>query len=75
MLGGGPVKYFIVFVLWCILLVLCWPVAILAVVLYPLVWLLLVPFRIVKIAVEAGLAFLKVALFLPARMLGGRQAG
>lgn len=59
------------FLLWCILLVLCWPVALLALLLYPLVWLLLLPFRVVGIAVEGVLAFLRALVLLPARVLGG----
>ena len=57
------------FFLWCILLVLCWPVALLALVLYPLVWLLLLPFRILGIAVEGVLDLLWAMLTLPARLL------
>jgi hypothetical protein len=60
------------FILWCILLVLCWPLALLALVLYPLVWLLLLPFRIVGIAVGGVLEFLRAIIMLPARALGGR---
>ena len=59
------------FLLWCILLVLCWPLALLAPVIYPLVWLLLLPFRLVGIAVEGALALFKAIIFLPARVLGG----
>ena len=59
------------FLLWCILLVVCWPLALLALVLYPLVWLLLLPFRILGIAVDGVLGLLKAALFLPARILRG----
>lgn len=59
------------FLLWCILFVLCWPLALLALVAYPLVWLILLPFRILGIAVGGVLALLKGVLFLPARMLGG----
>ena len=62
------------FLLWCILLVFCWPVALLALVLYPIVWLLLLPFRIVGIAVEGALALVKGLIFLPARVLGVRHA-
>jgi len=61
------------FVLWCILLVLCWPLALLALVLYPLIWLLLLPFRIVGIAVGGVLEFLRAVITLPARALGGRS--
>ena len=59
------------FLLWLILLFLCWPLALLALVLYPFVWLLLLPFRIVGIAVGGALDLLKAMLFLPARILGG----
>jgi hypothetical protein len=59
--------------LWLLLLVLCWPVALLALVLYPIVWLLLLPFRIVGIAVEGVLAFLRALFFLPARVLGAKR--
>ena len=59
------------FLLWCILLVLCWPPALLALVLYPLVWLLLLPFRIVGIAVAGVLELLWAMFTLPARVLRG----
>jgi hypothetical protein len=59
------------FLLWCILLVLCWPLALLAILLYPLIWLLLLPFRLIGIAVEGVFAFLRALIFLPARILGG----
>ena len=62
------------FLLWCILLVLCWPLALLALVLYPIVWLILLPFRIVGIAVEGVLELLRGILFLPARILRGPRA-
>lgn len=58
--------------LWLLLLVLCWPVAILALLFYPIVWLLLIPFRVLGIAVDGLLAFLRALLFLPSRLLGGR---
>ena len=57
------------FLLWCVLLVLCWPLALLVLVLYPIVWLLLLPLRVVGIAVGGVLAFLEALLFLPARVL------
>ncbi len=60
------------FLLWCILLVLCWPLALLALVLYPIIWLLLLPFRIVGLTVHGLLAFLRALFLLPARMLGAR---
>ena len=60
------------FLLWCLLFVLCWPAAILALILYPLVWVLLIPFRIVGIAVEGTLALVRGVILLPARVLGAR---
>ena len=57
---------------WCILLVLCWPLALLALVVAPLVWLLALPFRLAGICVGAVFALLKALLFLPARALGYR---
>ena len=57
------------FLLWCILLVLCWPLALIALVLYPLVWLLLLPFRVVGIAVGGVLELVSAVIFLPARLL------
>ena len=62
------------FLLWCILLVICWPLALLALVLYPLVWLLLLPFRLVGIAVEGVFGLLKAILLLPVRVMRGRHA-
>jgi hypothetical protein len=59
------------FLLWCILLVLCWPLALLALILYPLVWLLLLPFRLLGIAVEGVLELIWSLFTLPARVLGG----
>ena len=60
------------FLLWCILLVMCWPLALLALVLYPFVWLVLLPFRIVGIAVGGLLELVKAIIFLPARVVRGR---
>jgi hypothetical protein len=57
------------FLLWCILLVLCWPLALLALILYPLVWLLLLPFRLVGIAVGAVLALVWGVVTLPLRIM------
>jgi len=62
------------FFLWCILLVLCWPLAILALVLYPIVWLLTLPFRIVGIAVNGVFQLLSAILMLPVRLLRGPRA-
>lgn len=58
--------------LWCVLLVLCWPLAILAIILWPLIWLLSIPFRIIGISFEAIFALLRAILFLPSRILGHR---
>jgi hypothetical protein len=57
------------FLLWCLLLVLCWPLALVAAVVYPLVWLFLLPFRLVGIAVEGVLELVAAILFLPVRLL------
>jgi len=57
------------FLLWCLLFVLCWPLALLALVLYPLVWLLLLPFRIIGIAVHGVLELVWAVVMLPARLL------
>ena len=62
----------VAFLLWLIVLLLCWPLALLALVLCPIVWLLLLPFRIVGIAVGGVLQFLRALVFLPARLLGAR---
>jgi hypothetical protein len=59
------------FLLWCILLVLCWPLAVLALLLYPLVWILLLPFRILGIAVGGVLELLGAIILLPVRLLRG----
>ena len=59
------------FLLWCILLIFCWPLALVAIILYPLVWLLLLPFRILGIAVEGVLELVKAIILLPARVLRG----
>jgi hypothetical protein len=58
------------FLLWVILLVLSWPIALLALLLYPVVWLFLLPFRLLGIAVEGVFAFLRALFMLPARVLG-----
>ena len=62
------------FLLWCILLVFCWPLALLALVLYPIVWLLLLPFRLVGIAVGGVLALVSAIIFLPARPASSAQS-
>lgn len=60
------------FLLWCILFVVCWPLAIAALLLWPLVWLLLLPFRLLGIAVDGVFSLLRAVVMLPARVLGGR---
>ena len=62
------------FLLWLILLVVCWPLALLALVLYPFVWLVLLPFRLLGIAVGGVLALVKAVIFLPARLVRGPGA-
>jgi hypothetical protein len=62
------------FILWLILLVLCWPLALVALILYPIIWLLLLPFRLVGITLDAVFELLRAILFLPARLLGARPA-
>ncbi|MGY4830847.1 hypothetical protein ACVNIS_19910 [Sphaerotilaceae bacterium SBD11-9] len=58
---------------WCLLLVLCWPLAVVALLLWPVVWLLSLPFRLVGVAVDAVFALLRAVLLLPARLLGGAR--
>ncbi|HTT55478.1 MAG TPA: hypothetical protein VMF63_00085 [Opitutaceae bacterium] len=60
-----------VFLLWCLLLAVCWPLALLALVLAPFVWLVALPFRLVGVCVAATFALVRALLFLPARLLGG----
>lgn len=62
------------FLLWLLLFILCWPLALLVLVLYPLVWLLLLPFRLLGVAVEGVFSLLRAVLTLPARLLGGPGA-
>lgn len=64
-------KILIFLVLWCLLLVLYWPAAIVALLLFPLVWVVSLPFRFVAMVVNAVFSFLGAVLFLPARLLGG----
>ena len=63
---------FLTFLCWCVLLVLCWPLALLAIILFPIVWLLLLPFRLLYLLLEGCVALLKTIFFLPARLLGFR---
>jgi len=62
------------FLLWLLLLVICWPLALLAIVLYPIVWVLLLPFRLLGIVVNGVFEFLKSLILLPARILRGPKA-
>jgi hypothetical protein len=59
------------FLLWCVLLILCWPLALMALILYPIVWILLLPFRLVGIAVHGVLELIAALIMLPARVLRG----
>jgi hypothetical protein len=60
------------FLLWCILFVICWPLALLALLLWPLVWLITLPFRLLGVAVDGVFGLLRAIVMLPARVLGGR---
>jgi hypothetical protein len=60
------------FIGWLLLLVICWPIALLALILWPIVWLISLPFRLIGITFDAFFAFLRAVLFLPARVLGHR---
>ena len=62
----------VAFLLWLLLFIVCWPLALLALVLYPLVWLVLLPFRLLGFAVEGVFSFLKALLMLPAKALGAK---
>lgn len=66
-------KALLLFVAWCVLFVLCWPVALLALVLLPFVWLISLPLRLVGITLGAVFGSIRGLLFLPARLLGGRR--
>jgi hypothetical protein len=72
--GNRSEEMMVKFLLWCILLVLCWPLALLALLLYPIVWLILLPFRILGIAVDGVFDLLRGILFLPARILRGPRS-
>ena len=67
-------KLLLLLVGWCLLSVLCWPLALLALVLFPLVWLISLPLRLFGVTVEALFALLRTLLFLPARLLGYRKS-
>ena len=64
----------VAFLLWLLLFIVCWPLALAALVLYPIVWLLLLPFRLLGFAVEGVFSFLKALLMLPARALGAKPS-
>ena len=66
-------RFLMLLVLWCLLLYFCWPLAILVLLALPVIWLVLLPFRIAKMVIEASLALLRGILFLPARALGVRR--
>jgi hypothetical protein len=66
-------KTFIIWIGWCLLFVLCWPLAILALALFPFVWLISLPLRLMGLTLAAVFALLRAVLFLPARIFGGRQ--
>jgi hypothetical protein len=59
----------ITFLVWCVLFIFCWPLALIALVLYPIVWLLLLPFRFVGIAVEGALSLVSAVIFLPVKVI------
>ena len=59
--------------LWVLLLIICWPLALILLILYPFIWLLMLPFRIVGIAVEGVFELIRAIFFFPARVLGGRR--
>jgi len=61
------------FLLWILLCMICWPLALLALVLYPIIWLFLLPFRLLGIAVDGVLELVKAIIMLPARVLGGAR--
>lgn len=63
-----------IFLLWCLLLAVCWPLALLALVLAPIAWLIALPFRLLGVCVEATFSLIKTLLFLPTRLLGGTSA-
>jgi len=66
-------RVMILFLIWCILFVVCWPVALLALILLPFVWLLSIPLRLIGISIHAVIELIKAILLLPARVLGSRS--
>lgn len=71
--GGQLMKTLLLFVAWCVLLVLSWPLALAVLVLAPLVWVIALPFRLLALCVRATFALIAAILFLPARLLGHRS--
>ncbi len=67
-------SFFASFLIWCLLFVVCWPLAILALIAYPIIWLLLLPFRLLGVVVTGVSRFLQAVTLLPARLLGWRPA-
>jgi hypothetical protein len=65
-------KALILFVGWCLLFVLCWPLALIALMLFPIVWIISLPLRLIGITLDAVFALIRAMLFLPARLLGAR---
>jgi hypothetical protein len=66
-------KFLILFFVWCVLLVVAWPLALIALVLWPVIWLISLPFRLIGITFDAVFALIRAILFLPARLLGGAR--
>ena len=66
-------KFLIVFFVWCVLLVVAWPLALIALVLWPVIWLISLPFRLIGITFDAAFALIRAILHLPARLLGGAR--
>ena len=64
-----------IFMLWCLLLAVCWPLALLVLLLAPIVWLVSLPFRLLGVCLEATFSLIKALLFLPSRLLGGHSSG
>jgi len=68
-----PMKFILLFTLWCLLFLLCWPLALLALIVFPIVWLIALPFRLAAVVVEALIATLRAILLFPSRLLGGKR--
>ena len=66
-------KFLILFFVWCVLLVVAWPLALIALVLWPVIWLISLPFRLIGITFDAAFALIRAILHLPARLLGGAR--